>query len=166
MGVEEHRSKAMRSLNCAVLTISDTRNKGDDDSGRLILDMLKGEGHRVEYYEVVIDNINVIRAEVSKLAYNDEIQVVVTNGGTGIGKRDFTIEALTELFDKTLPGFGELFRWLSYKEVGGASMLSRSVAGVVRGTLVFSLPGSVNAVRTGMSLLIKELGHMVWEISR
>ncbi len=166
MGVEEHRKHAPESVSFAVITVSDTRTEADDKTGHLIRQMLADEGHREGLYLVVQDKVEEIRGAIRK-ALEGDVDVVVLDGGTGISKRDVTLEALEPLLEKELPGFGELFRGLSFKEIGPAAMLSRAVAGTSRGRLVIALPGSAAAARLAMEkLVLPELGHLVWEVRK
>ena len=142
-----------------VITASDTRDAESDESGRLIRELLEGAGHRVTHYEVLPDTPERI-AEVVREHLRD-LDGLIINGGTGIAPRDSTIEALRPLIDKELEGFGELFRALSFKEIGSAAFLSRALAGISGGKIVVALPGSPNACRLAMEkLLLPELGHM------
>ncbi|WAL58678.1 MogA/MoaB family molybdenum cofactor biosynthesis protein [Thermocoleostomius sinensis] len=154
------------SVGCAVLTASDTRSPETDRSGRLIRQLLRENGHRIEQYALLKDEPAQIRAMVAEWVAQPEIQTIVLNGGTGIAPRDTTYDAIERLLEKTLPGFGELFRWLSYQEIGSRAMVSRAVAGVHQGTLIFSLPGSSNAVRLAMEkLILPELTHLVKQLN-
>lgn len=164
---EDHRAHAPASVRCAVLTISDTRSKEDDRSGELVRENLRWRGHDVIAYEIVPDDVLRIIALLREWIARSDVQAIVTNGGTGIASRDNTYEAIVSLLDKQLPGFGEIFRMLSFKEIGAAAMLSRAVAGVVNGTAIFALPGSSNAVTLAMEKLIgPELGHVVLELAK
>jgi molybdopterin adenylyltransferase len=164
---EEHRAAAQHEITCAVLTISDTRTKDDDRSGQLIRQHLSYRNHPVTAYEIVKDDAEQITNVLTKWIMDDSIQAIITNGGTGISGRDVTYGAITALLDKELPGFGELFRMLSWDEVGPAAMLSRATAGVAGNTVIFSTPGSSNAVKLAMEKLIgPELGHIVHELTK
>lgn len=142
-------------LSLAVLTISDTRTEADDTSGRLLADRVREAGHRLADRRIVPDDIYQIRAAVSEWIALPEVQVILTTGGTGVTGRDGTPEAVAVLFDKVLDGFGEMFRTLSYQEIGTSTMQSRAVAGVANGTYVFCLPGSSGACRLGWDTLIR-----------
>jgi molybdenum cofactor biosynthesis protein B len=167
MGVKEHKYHAVKNIQCAVLTVSDSRTEENDDSGRTIIDALKKNDHGVGHYEIIKDDKAQINDEISSLLADSKIQAIIVNGGTGIGNRDVTYEAVTPLLEKELKGFGELFRALSYKEIGSAAMMSRAFAGVAKGKLVLCMPGSPNACVLGMrELIIPELGHMVWEVTK
>ncbi len=159
---EEHKQAAPKSLVCAVLTISDTRTLDTDTSGRWIAEQLENAGHRLFEHRIVPDEPTEICAAVGGYCAHPELDVILTTGGTGISPRDRTPEAIQPLLDVELPGFGELFRMLSYEEIGAASMLSRALAGRIGSILIFCLPGSSNAVRLAMEkLLIPELPHLV-----
>jgi molybdenum cofactor biosynthesis protein B len=164
---EAHRASAPASVRCAVLTVSDTRDKESDASGTLIREMLGFAGHAVVDYQIVPDEPDQIRQVLNEWIARDDVQTVLSNGGTGIAARDTTYDAIAGLLDKRIDGFGELFRMLSWQEIGPAAMLSRAVAGVAAGTLIIAMPGSTNAVRLAMTRLITpELGHLVYEIGK
>lgn len=167
MSVAAHKSDAPVSVPCLIVTVSDTRTPETDTSGRAIADLLIGAGHTVAARELVPDDparvADLIRGHLGRR----EVRAVITTGGTGITRRDSTYEAVTALFDKHLDGFGELFRMLSYGDIGPAAMLSRACAGVAAGCIVFVLPGSEAAVRLAMDkLILPELAHVVRETSR
>jgi molybdenum cofactor biosynthesis protein B len=160
-----HRRDAPANLHCFVLTISDTRTPATDTSGDGIVDALTTAGHEVIGRQIVRDEPSLVRNVV--LTRAPEAQVIITTGGTGITSRDTTYEAISGLLEKTLDGFGELFRMLSYDEIGSAAMLSRACGGTIGRTIVFALPGSPNAVALAMKqLIIPELGHISRELSR
>ncbi len=159
MSAKEHHHHGRKGLKVGVLTASDTRGAETDESGRVIRDLLTAAGHRVEYYEVLPDDPGRIREALLENLQN--LDAVIVNGGTGIAARDSTIEAVRGLLDKELEGFGELFRYLSYQQIGSAAFLSRALAGIARGKIVASLPGSPDACRLAMEkLLVPELSHM------
>ena len=165
MGVDEHRAAAVAAVTCAVLTISDTRTPETDTSGRAIAALLENAGHVVARREILRDEPDQVRAAVQ--ADLGAVDAIVTTGGTGITSRDSTYEAIAALFEKRLDGFGELFRALSYQEIGSAAMMTRAAAGVARRTVIFMLPGSENAVRVAMTkLILPELGHVIRELRR
>ncbi len=167
MGVKDHKCHAVENVRCAVLTVSDTRVKDTDDSGSIIVELLRSDRHIVSHYDVIKDEKEMIKGNISHLLSNPNIQAIIINGGTGVGKRDVTVDVITHLLEKKLEGFGELFRALSFQEIGSAAMLSRAIAGVVKGKVVFCLPGSPNACTLAMKkLIIPELGHIVWEANR
>lgn len=161
----QHKEHAPASVACGIVTSSDSRTEETDESGKLIRDLLVKAGHTVTHYEVVRDEADQIAAAVDRGVAACE--VVITNGGTGLSPRDVTIATLTPRFEKALHGFGELFRFLSYEEIGTPAMLSGAAAGVYRGRLVFCLPGSPDACRLALEkLIIPELGHMVGVMRR
>jgi molybdenum cofactor biosynthesis protein B len=165
VSVLEHRKAAVTGVRCFVLTISDTRTDDSDSSGRAIVELLEAAGHRVEKRGIVRDEPRDVRQRVE--AQLGAVDVIVTTGGTGITSRDSTYEAIDRLIEKRLEGFGELFRALSYQEIGSAAMLTRATAGVARRTAIFMLPGSEHAVRLAMTkLIVPELGHVVRELRR
>ncbi|WP_139556905.1 molybdenum cofactor biosynthesis protein B [Methylotetracoccus oryzae] len=147
-------SRAFLPLAIAILTVSDSRTEENDTSGRTLADRIGNAGHRVVDRRIVPDNIYRIRAVVSDWIADPEVQVVITTGGTGVTGRDGTPEAVSVLFDKTLEGFGEIFRALSLQEIGTSTIQSRAIAGVANGTYLFCLPGSTGACRTGWDQLI------------
>jgi len=152
---------AHASLVCAVLTISDTRTPDTDSSGARIRELLEADGHRVAAYAILPDEPEIVRTRLVELVA-ESVEVAIINGGTGLAPRDTTYEAVVGMLDKRLDGFGELFRSLSFAEIGPAAMLSRAVAGVAGRTLVASLPGSTPAVDLAMrKLLLPVLGHAV-----
>jgi molybdenum cofactor biosynthesis protein B len=143
-------------LNIAVLTVSDTRTEADDSSGRLLADRLQAAGHRLAEKAIVPDDIYRIRAIVSRWIAEEQVQAVITTGGTGLTGRDGTPEAVQVLLDKEIEGFGELFRWLSWEEIKTSTIQSRCLAGVANGTYIFCLPGSSGACRTAWDRIIKD----------
>jgi molybdenum cofactor biosynthesis protein B len=168
MGVPDHRAAAesIRAVPYAILTVSDSRSEATDTSGRLIRRLFDEAGHTLMDYELVRNVPRDIQAAVRRFLQGPALCLVST-GGTGAGRRDVTVETVGPLVDKVLPGFGELFRWLSYQEVGSAAMLSRALCGVSRGKLICCLPGSEAAVRLGLSrLVLPELPHLIWGASR
>jgi molybdopterin adenylyltransferase len=163
---EEHRAEAPGCVRCFIVTVSDTRTEDTDKGGALIRELLEGAGHEVVGLHLVRDEEGLI-ADAVRTAIDgiSDPEVVCVTGGSGIGARDVTPEALRPLLTREMPGFGEVFRLLSWQEVGPATMLSRAFAGVIGRTLLFVLPGSTNAVRLAMeNLIVPELGHLVREI--
>lgn len=149
-------------VHCAIVTVSDTRTAADDTSGAEIRARLEAAGHRVVDYTIVRDEPAEVRALVASYADRDDVDAVILSGGTGVAARDTTFEAVSSLLSKRLDGFGELFRALSYAEIGAAAMLSRAVAGLAGTTVVFSMPGSTAACRLAMEkLIVPQLGHVV-----
>jgi len=167
MGHVEHKKLSPAVAHVYILTISDTRTEATDTSGRAIFDLLWAGGHQVTGRKLVRDEPDEVRQAIQAQLDNADVQVIITTGGTGITSRDTTYEAIDALLDKRLEGFGELFRMLSYEEIGSAAMMSRACAGLARGKVIISLPGSENAVRLAMTrLILPELGHLVREASR
>ncbi|PZO43056.1 MAG: molybdenum cofactor biosynthesis protein [Shackletoniella antarctica] len=157
-----HPQSVSRSVCCAVVTVSDTRTVESDRSGQIIQALLTEAGHRVADYRIVPDEPDRIADLCQTLAQRADVDAIVLTGGTGIAPRDTTYDAIAALLEKTLPGFGELFRQLSFQEIGSRAMASRAVAGVVQSTLVFSIPGSSKAVTLAMeALILPELPHLV-----
>ena len=156
-----HSDRQFISLNCAIITISDTRTIANDKSGQIIKDLLTQSGYNIIDYQIIKDEPELIKKIVENIANNDKIDCLITNCGTGISPRDNTYDVLEKLLDKTLSGFGEIFRFLSYQEIGSRAIASRALGGIYRGKLVFSLPGSTGAVKLGLErLIIPELNHL------
>ena len=167
MSLAAHRAAAPASVRCFVLTVSDTRTLDTDTSGRLIADLLAASGHVVADRRVVTDDPHAVSSAIRNQLGRGGIRAVIVTGGTGIATRDTTCEAVAGLLEKRLDGFGELFRMLSYAEIGSAAMLSRACAGVMAGAVVFLLPGSEPAVRLAMEkLILPELGHISRELTK
>ena len=163
MAVHEHKNKAHRTARCAVITLSDTRDETTDKSGQRIKALLAEHEQPVVSYQILKDEPDQITAAVRALLARPDVDVILTNGGTGIAPRDTTFEALQGLLEKEIPGFGEMFRLLSYADIGSAAMLTRATAGVAQGKVIISLPGSTGAVELGMTkLVLPELGHMLF----
>jgi molybdenum cofactor biosynthesis protein B len=152
-GIDETR--AFLSVNIAVLTVSDSRTEANDDSGKTLIERLEGAGHKLAARRVIKDETSLIQEQVRAWAADPTIDVVITNGGTGVTGRDVTPEALKPLFEKEIEGFGELFRMISYQKVGTSTMQSRAVGGLVQGTYIFALPGSPSACRDGWDEILK-----------
>ncbi len=166
--MEEHRRKSHIKVKVGVITLSDSRYLEDEEndiSGKLIIDSL--QDHEVVNYSIIPDDANLLLEEVENLTKKMEdltskkADVIITTGGTGIGERDITIETLKKIFDKELDGFGEIFRYETYQELGTGALLTRATAGVYRKTLIVSMPGSPNAVKLGLKIILPELGHLV-----
>ena len=163
----DHRATSPASVRCYILTISDTRTADTDTSGRAISELLAASGHEVAGRAIVKDDPDAIRHTLLTQLDHTAAQVIITTGGTGITSRDSTYEVVCNLLEKRLEGFGELFRMLSYEEIGPAAMMSRACAGTAHGKIIVSLPGSEHAVRLAMTkLIVPELGHLVRELSR
>jgi molybdopterin adenylyltransferase len=163
----EHKRAAPVTVRCFVLTVSDTRTEATDTSGSAICELLTRAGHEVVGRTIVKDDPEQVRAVVSAQLANPDVQAVITTGGTGLSARDSTYEALEGLLEKRLDGFGELFRLLSYEDIGPAAMLSRACAGTARSRFIAALPGSEAAVRLALTkLIIPELGHIVQQLAK
>ena len=183
----DHKLQAgQRSVACAVITCSDTRTHDNDESGLLIRTLLESHGHTHPFYTISKDDPDQIRSLLAQLTARTDIQAIILNGGTGVSRRDNTFDAVASSLTKTLPGFGELFRMLSYQSIGSGALLSRATAGIIvtltphdsslksqdpaggsRHTVVFSIPGSPNAVDLAMTkLILPEISHLVWETTR
>ncbi len=164
---QPHPDAAEIAVNCAVITVSDTRSPETDRSGQLIKQLLLEAGHSLGVYTILKDEPDVIQAHLESLGKGAEVEAVIFNGGTGIAPRDTTYDALEGLLEKTLPGFGEVFRFLSYQEIGSRAIASRAVAGIYQGKLVFSLPGSTGAVKLALKqLILPELVHLVTQLKK
>lgn len=167
MSHTEHRAQAPTAIRCAVLTISDTRTEATDTGGAAIVSLLEAAGHVVTGRTIVRDEPADVRSWIERAVAAGDAPILITTGGTGISARDGTFEVATALIEKPLPGFGEIFRMLSYQEIGPAAMLSRACAGRVGRAILVCLPGSEHAVRLAMErLLLPELGHLVREATR
>jgi molybdopterin adenylyltransferase len=160
--VAEHREKSNISADVAVVTLSTSRSLDTDKSGDIIQEMLEENGHRVHVRKVIPDSRNVLRATLRELAKEKKVNAIITTGGTGLAPMDVTVEAVQGMLDKELPGFNSLFVLLSYAQVKSASMLSRALAGTIKGKIIFCLPGSPRACKLAMeSLILPELGHIL-----
>lgn len=165
--VQQHRAAAADSLTVGVITVSDTRTLDDDTGGELIVEMLTSNGHTIAARLIVTDDREQIVNAVLDLAGNPAVDAIITTGGTGIARRDVTYEAVCSILDRQVDGFGELFRMLSWEEIGSAAMLSRATAGAIGSTAIFSVPGSRNAIRLAMEqLILPEIAHVVFEIRK
>lgn len=161
MSHQEHRQQAPDRVRCAVITVSDTRTPDNDTSGQYMQEALKQAGHHVSAYMIVKDEPDEIRRLLTHYMRADDTDAILLSGGTGLSSRDGTYEVVQSCLDKELTGFGELFRMLSYEEIGAAAMMSRATAGVGAGTVMVSMPGSSAAVRLAMDkLILPELAHM------
>lgn len=168
MPAADHHQQAQSqgSVPLAIVTVSDTRTVETDTSGQCIRDLAEAAGHTVVDYHIVKDEPEQVSRALEEFSAG-LARILIFNGGTGISRRDRTFDVLSGALEKTLPGFGELFRMLSYQEIGSAAMMSRATAGVYRGTVVISTPGSTNAVRLAMEkLILPEIQHLAWEITR
>jgi molybdopterin adenylyltransferase len=163
----EHKAAAPSHIGCYIITVSDTRTEDTDTGGRAIVELLSAAGHEIAGRTIVKDDAELLRDAIGRQLANPAVQAIITTGGTGITSRDCTYEAVSAMLWKRLDGFGELFRMLSYEQIGAAAMMSRAVAGTIAGRVIVSLPGSEAAVRLAVEkLLIPELGHLVREAGR
>ncbi|MQA28744.1 MAG: molybdenum cofactor biosynthesis protein [Luteitalea sp.] len=163
----EHKQQAPSSVRCVIVTVSDTRTEATDSSGRTIAELLTASGHHVAGRVIVKDDASLVRRTIQQQLAQADVQVVISTGGTGITSRDTTFEAVDALLEKRLDGFGELFRMLSFEQIGAAAMLSRATAGLAAGRIIVALPGSEAAVRLAMErLLLPELGHLVQQATK
>ncbi|MBI2823405.1 MAG: MogA/MoaB family molybdenum cofactor biosynthesis protein [Planctomycetia bacterium] len=164
---EKHRQQAPRQVRCAVVTVSDTRTPDNDTGGQLVVDLLENAGHLLAARDIIPDDPDRMRSLVTSLAQRDDVDAILLTGGTGISRRDQTFETVSGLLTKPLSGYGELFRMLSFQEIGPAAMLSRAAGGVMGRTVVLSMPGSPAGARLAMEkLILPELGHLVREATR
>jgi molybdenum cofactor biosynthesis protein B len=164
---EEHRATAPQQVTCAILTVSDTRTAETDTGGRTAFELLSAGGYAVAARQIVRDEPPAIREQLERFRDDEAIDAVLVTGGTGVSSRDQTYETVTALLTRQLPGYGELFRTLSYAEIGAAAMLSRAVGGVMQTTVVLTMPGSPAAVRLALEkLIVPELRHLVREARR
>jgi len=167
IGPQEHKAQAPASIGCVVITCSDTRTEASDTSGQLMRRLLAEHGHRVIQHHLLKDEPSQIRDRIEAVVRMDAVQAIIINGGTGISRRDSTFEAIDAMLEKRLVGFGEVFRYLTFKDIGSPAIMSRATAGLYRGRIIFSIPGSESAVRLAMEqLILPELGHIVREISK
>lgn len=167
MGYHDHKQAAPKRVNCAVVIISGSRTEQSDESGKLIMQALKENGHRVTSYSILRNDADSIRQKLGELLDDESLQAIITSGGTGVSHLDISIETISPVLEKKLDGFGELFRSLTYQEIGTGSIMSRAMAGVARGKVIICLPGSVGAVRLAVEqIILPEIGHLVGEASR
>lgn len=164
---EQHKAHAPQCVTCVVITCSDTRTSQTDTSGQLMMRLLKEHGHDLAGYHVIKDDPAQIRSVIEEAAAHDAVQAILINGGTGISKRDSTFEAVDGMLEKRLVGFGEIFRYLTYKDIGSSAIMTRATAGIFRGRIIFSTPGSEGAVRLAMeSLILPEIGHIIQQLNK
>jgi molybdenum cofactor biosynthesis protein B len=165
MSVHEHKERAKKSIRCFVITVSDTRDESTDASGQAIKTYLNDEGHQSAGYRIVKDEAAEIEAVLEHSLGSDDVEAVIVNGGTGIAPRDGTYEVVSRFLEKKLDGFGEIFRYLSYLDIGSAAVMSRAAAGTARGKILISLPGSKGAVTLAMEkIILPEIRHMVSQL--
>ena len=163
----EHKKLSPQAVSCAVLIISDSRTEKTDESGKYLTEKLEGKGHKVVDYALLKNDPEAIKNKVKEYLAQEDLQVIITSGGTGVSMRDVTVETVTPMLDKMLDGFGELFRTLSYVEIGTASIMSRAIAGVIGRKIIICVPGSLAAVKLALDkIILSEIGHMVREATR
>jgi molybdenum cofactor biosynthesis protein B len=166
MSTHEHKLHAPRKVSIGIITVSTTRALVDDASGNWISEQARKEGHDIVHHQVIVDDAELVASTLRHLIQNEQPQVILMTGGTGITKKDVTIEAVSPMFGKMLTAFGALFANLSYEEIGSAAFLSRATAGVIEDTVVFCMPGSINACKLACrKLIFPELGHLVKHIT-
>jgi molybdenum cofactor biosynthesis protein B len=166
-GLHQHRSQALESVACIVITVSDTRTVETDTGGALVQELLQGGGHEVLDRIIVRDDAGAIAKALRKALSVEDVRAVLLTGGTGVAPRDVTPDAVEPLLERVVPGFGEIFRSLSYEDIGSAALLSRALAGIAAGRVVFVVPGSRGAVRLAMEkLILPEIGHLAAEAAR
>jgi molybdopterin adenylyltransferase len=167
MGYDDHKHLSPVKVICAVLIISDSRDEKTDESGKVLAGGLKSGGHIVSSFNFLKNDVVAIQLKLNEILADNSVQVIISSGGTGLSHLDLTVESVTPLLQKKMDGFGELFRHLTYQEIGTGSILSRAVAGVSHGKVVICLPGSVKAVKLALEkIILPEIGHMVREASR
>jgi len=164
---QHHQASANLCIRCAVITLSDTRNESTDKSGQAIRTLLTEQGHEIVHYQILKDEPADLEKTLTDLFSRENVDAILTNGGTGISRRDQTISVIERCLDRAIPGFGELFRMLSWQEIGSGAMLSRAVAGVAKRKLIFAMPGSTAGVQLAMTkLILPELKHLVYELRK
>ena len=168
MAYDQHKNQAAGVVaRCAIITLSDTRTDATDTSGKTIRDLLAHAGHEIAHYQIIRDEPAELDKLLIDLLHRDSIDAILTNGGTGISRRDQTISVITTHLDQPLPGFGELFRMLSWEQIGSGAMLSRAVGGIAKGKIVFAMPGSTKSVDLAMTkLILPELKHLIFELRK
>ena len=165
MGLAEHRSESPATIGFGVITVSDTRDTASDRGGDTLVRMLGEAGHRIAWRTIVKDDVGPIELAVRAACAREDVDLVLTTGGTGIAPRDVTVPTLERMFAATIPGFGEIFRWLSFREIGSAAILSRATAGIVDGKVVLALPGSPKALELALrEIVLPEAGHLVSQL--
>ena len=167
MGYHEHKTHENKTVGCAVLVTSDSRTEETDESGKLIKQRLLDKGHKVVYYTILKNDAAVLKNKIIELIKQEEVQVIITSGGTGLSHKDVTVDTVQSMLEKQLDGFGELFRQLTYQELGTASIMSRATAGIINGKVIICFPGSLGAVTLAMDkIILPEIGHLVREATR
>jgi len=167
MGYHEHKTHENKTVGCAVLVTSDSRTEETDESGKLIKQRLLDKGHKVVYYTILKNDAAVLKNKIIELIKQEEVQVIITSGGTGLSHKDVTVDTVQSMLEKQLDGFGELFRQLTYQELGTASIMSRATAGIINGKVIICFPGSLGAATFAMDkIILPEIGHLVREATR
>ena len=167
MSYQEHKHVSPQNVKCAVITTSDSRTVVDDESGKFIKQRLTENGHTVTHYTIIKNDAVLIGDEIKRLLDHKDIQVIITSGGTGLSQRDVTVNTIRPLMEKEIEGFGEIFRQLSFQEIGAGAIMSRAIAGVVKSKIIICLPGSLGAAKLAMDkIILPEIGHMVREATR
>jgi molybdenum cofactor biosynthesis protein B len=167
MGHREHHERSKKNVNVAIVVVSDSRTQDTDESGKVASDLLEKKGHTIAEHLLIGNDNDAIVNTLSELTNRTDVDVILTIGGTGISRRDITVDVLSPLMEKKLEGFGEMFRTMSFKQIGTGALMSRSTAGVINGKVVLCLPGSTAAIRLAVKrIIIPEIGHMVYEATR
>ena len=167
MGYHEHKKLENKNVGCAVLVTSDSRTEETDESGKLIKQRLSESGHKVVYYCILKNDAPTLKNKIIELIKQDEVQVIITSGGTGLSHKDVTVDTIQPMLEKKLDGFGELFRNLTYQELGTASIMSRAISGIINGKVIICFPGSLGATTLAMDkIILPEIGHLVREATR
>jgi molybdenum cofactor biosynthesis protein B len=167
MGHREHQERSRKNVNVAIVVVSDSRTQDTDESGKVASDLLEKKGHTIVEHHLIGNDRDAIANTLSEMTNRADIDVILTIGGTGISKKDITVDVLSPLMEKKLEGFGEMFRTMSFKQIGAGALMSRSTAGVINGKVVMCLPGSTAAIRLAVKrIIIPEIGHMVYEATR
>jgi molybdopterin adenylyltransferase len=167
VGYHEHKTHENKTVGCAVLVTSDSRTEETDESGKLIKQRLLDCGHKVVYYTILKNDAPTLKSKIVDLVKQDEVQVIITSGGTGLSHKDVTVDTIQLMLEKKLDGFGELFRHLTYQELGTASIMSRATAGVINGKVIICFAGSLGAATLAMDkIILPEIGHLVREVTR
>jgi molybdenum cofactor biosynthesis protein B len=167
MSYHEHKRLENKAVGCAVLVTSDSRTEETDESGKLIKQRLLDKGHKIVYYTILKNDAAILKNKIAELIQQEEVQVIITSGGTGLSHKDVTVDTVQAMLEKQLDGFGELFRQLTYQELGTASIMSRATAGVINGKIIICFPGSLGAATLAMDkIVLPEIGHLVREATR
>ena len=167
MGHREHHERSRKNVNVAIVVVSDSRTQDTDESGKVASDLLEKKGHTIVEHHLIGNDRDAIANTLSEMTNRADIDVILTIGGTGISKKDITVDVLSPLMEKKLEGFGEMFRMMSFRQIGAGALMSRSTAGVINGKVGMCLPGSTAAIRLAVRrIIIPEIGHIVYEATR